>query len=571
VGVSVKVQKIAKLCAIALTICVLSPISASGYGTKLDNGRDWFELPGALRSSSQGVATSGDGQFVYTLEPSNVRFSSDGGATWSDRGAGVDWSSSGWDLATSTNGQYVVISANGGYIHTSNNYGVTWVKKTGVLGGCWGAGQGQWRRASMSYSGQYQVVMENCGTIQVSSDYGVTFTERIISSSITGNDAIADVEMSGDGSRIIVPTDARFGKVYLSSNFGGSFSEISALTYATKKSWTTVEISGDGQTLLACASQDNIWVSRDGGSTWRESLLFNNPAEKDWVAATISYDGNNIGIGRTGTILTSSDGGSSWESRPGAPSSRWVGMASSRDGFIMYGNAGGARIYKSLPSWIWFDAGTVTIFHKCTSDTSTVTSVQAQSVTLILDSATVASDTSTYHYYTETNTALWGATYNYGQKQSAEDCSYSDMTGTMTLARGPFIASSGAAYSETSTIGANDDFVQYIGNTNPYGAGYFGDNNCGNLTVPNLNVANSCDFIDLAKQGDWPRLNVGISKVVRSAYIRSGISLPKTGVQRTPLDPATIFVVVKAKKALMALAPVGTSWVASETFTVTCA
>lgn len=566
-----RVKAIAKLCAIAVAMAALLPISASAYGTKLDNGRDWFELPGALRSSSQGVATSGDGEYVYTLEPNNVRFSDDGGATWSDRGAGVDWSSSGWDLATSENGQYVVISANGGYIHTSNNYGITWVKKTAVLGGCWGAGQGQWRRTSMSYSGQHQVVMENCGTIQVSSDFGVSFTERIISSSITGNDAIADIEISADGSRIIVPTDARFGKVFLSSNFGGSFSEISALTYATKKSWTTVEISGDGQTLVACAAQDNIWVSRDGGSTWRESLLFNTRAEKDWVAATISYDGKNIGIGRSGTILTSSDGGSSWEARPGAPSSRWVGMASSRDGFIMYGNAGGARIYKSLPTFIWFDAGTVTIFHKCTSDASTVTSVQAQSVTLILDTATVASDTSTYFYYTETNTALWGATYDYGQKQSAEDCSYSDMTGSMTLERGPFISSWSSTYSETSTVGSNTDFVQYIGNTNSFGAGYFNTNNCGNTTVPNINVANPCDFTDANKQGEWPRLDTGISKVVRGSFIRSGVSLPKTGIQVTPLNPATIFVVVKAKKSLIMSAPTRTSWVATETFTVTSA
>jgi photosystem II stability/assembly factor-like uncharacterized protein len=562
-------KKIAKLCVIALAICVLSPISASGYGTKLDNGRDWLELPGALRTGSQGVATSGDGQIVYALERSNVRFSGNGGATWSDRGAGVDWTFSGWDLATSESGQYVVITANGGYIHTSNDYGVTFVKKTNVVGGCWGRADGQWRRASMSYSGQYQVVMENCGTIVVSSDYGASFQERIITPSLINVDAINDVEISGDGRRIIIPTDTRFGKVFLSTNFGASFSEIPALSFAAAKNWSTVEVSGDGMTLLACAALDNIWTSRDGGTTWRESFLFSDPAERDWLAATISYNGDNIGIGRSGTILTSSDGGSSWEARPGAPSSRWEGMASSRDGFIMYGNAGRSAIYRSDPTWIWFDAGTVTFFHKCTSDTSIYTSVQAQSVTLIIDTATVATDTGDYHYFTETNTALWGATYDYGSTQSDVDCSYSDLSGSMTLTRGPFIASSGIAYSETSTIGANADFVQYIGNTNPYGGGYFFENNCGNTTVPNINVANPCDFTNSDKQKDWPRVDTGISKVVRSSFVRSGISLPKTGVQSTPLHAATIFVIVKAKKSVMAMAPRNTSWVSTETFTVT--
>jgi hypothetical protein len=218
-------------------------------------------------------------------------------------------------------------------------------------------------------------------------------------------------------------------------------------------------------------------------------------------------------------------------------------------------------------------AGTVTINNymlpTCPTDTSTVTSVQAQSVLLILDTATVktVTDSNDYHFYTETNTALWGATYDYGMYQTA-GCSYSEMDGSMHLSRGPFIASSGAQYSETSTIGANADFIQYVGNLNLSGTSWSHTNNCGNLNVPNLNVANSCDFTDANKQAEWPRVDTGSSQLVRTG-VRSGVSLPKTGTHITSQQAATVFVIVKAKKTTIAKAPANTSWVSTETFTVT--
>jgi len=553
-----KVKRIARFCAVALAICVLYPVSASGYGTKLDNGRDWFELPGALRESSQGVATSGNGEIVYTLEPRNVRYSGDGGANWSDRGAGVDWNSSGWDLATSASGAHVMITANGGYVHVSSDYGLTWTKKTNIVGGCWAQAQGQWRRASMSYSGQYMVVMENCGTIFVSSDYGQTFTERVINPSVTGQDAIADVEISGDGSRIIVPTDIRTGKVFLSTNYGVSFSEITQLTFAEKKNWTTVEVSGDGMTLLACASQDNIWTSRDGGATWRESVVAGGPAVKDWVAATISNDGQNIGIGRAGTILTSADGGQSWEARAGAPSSRWVGMASSQDGFIMYGNAGGGRIYKSLPTWIWFDKGTVTFYlPTCDAFEGSIASIGASSVTLFVDTLTARlnTDGSTYAYYTETDTAGWGAVYDYGQSMNVV-CEKYSLDGTVTITRGRFISSS-QAHSETTTN--TTDFIQYVGNTKVTGvnSGNYRGASCGNLTRARAaSITTSCDPSILA---DYSALTQNNSVLWRDNSQTSGVF----GAQSSQA-----YTLVKVKRSALAGAS-GATFIATETFTLT--
>lgn len=211
--------------------------------------------------------------------------------------------------------------------------------------------------------------------------------------------------------------------------------------------------------------------------------------------------------------------------------------------------------------------GTVTISNICPAETSTITSVQAQSVLLVLDTATIAIDTADYHYYTETNTALWGASYDYGQKQNA-DCSYSNLAGTMTLTRGPFISST-PGYSETTAAGSTD-FIQYVGNLNLSGTTFRFTNNCGNTTVPNLNVANACDFQDPNKQAEWPVVYLGTSQLVRSG-VRAGIPLPSTGVHTTGGHEATIFIVMKAKKSVIAAAPANTQWVSSETFTITTA
>lgn len=209
--------------------------------------------------------------------------------------------------------------------------------------------------------------------------------------------------------------------------------------------------------------------------------------------------------------------------------------------------------------------GILSFSSACPADISKVTSVQAQSVILILDTATVAIDTADYYYFTETNTALWGASYDYGQKQDL-DCTYSNLTGNMTLSRGPF-TSSIPGYSETLTAGSLD-FVQYVGNLNLSGTIYSFTNNCGNSTVPNLNVANPCNFLDSSKQAEWPVVYLGTSHLVRTG-VGSGSPLPDTGVHTTTGQAATIFTVLKVRKSVVAAAPAGTQWVSSATFTVT--
>ena len=208
-------------------------------------------------------------------------------------------------------------------------------------------------------------------------------------------------------------------------------------------------------------------------------------------------------------------------------------------------------------------AGTVTLNYdtfQCASDTSTPTSVQAASVILLTDtaSATLNSETSTWVYFSETDTALWGATYRYGSTQNQSTCAYSDMTGTVSLTRGRFMASTNSVVlSETTTN--TTDFIQYIGNIES-GGSYVGAA-CGNMNASPRNTSNVTTSCTTAIQGvGYQQLTYSNSIQVRDGSVKSG-TLGQTD--------GKIYTHVKAKRSIISLAPSGTTWVAVETFTVT--
>lgn len=195
----------------------------------------------------------------------------------------------------------------------------------------------------------------------------------------------------------------------------------------------------------------------------------------------------------------------------------------------------------------------------CGEDNQFLTSVAAKSVVLLSDTASAAanSDASTYIYFTETDTAAWGADYTYGSVQDQATCGYSAMTGTVTITRGRFI-SSAPAYSETTTN--TTDFIQYVGNTKITGvnSGAYRGSACGNMTVPRAaSVTVSCSSGILA---DYTILTQSGSVAFRDGSQLTGTTANATG---------QAFVVVKVRKAAIFGAPGGSSFAATETFTVT--
>ena len=542
-----KIKKIAKFCVIALAICVLSPISASGYGTKLDNGRNWFKLPNAVAGGgATGLSVSGNGVYIYALDVGGVRVSTDAGANWSDANNNLDLSLSLSDIATSNSGQHVVVTQNGGDIQMSNDYGNTWRIVPGTTGGGY--------RVAISSSGQYVASLRIGLGVMFSSNYGTSFTLRTFPG---GTSFQSDISISADGARILVP-DHVSRLLLLASGYSASFETISGVP---DLSFGPVAISGDGNTMLSAVYGGHIWISRDAGINWSESYVVAEvPDDHNYTAATISYDGTLIGIARGGSyLMTSSDRGFNWEARPGSGRTAWTGITATQDGMTMYANLSGAEIWKSLPSWIWYDKGTVSFYlPDCGADTGTNTSISAASVELVVDPATAAanSDGATYMYFTETDTALWGATYNYGERRDPA-CLYSDLEGTVVINRGRFISSS-PAYSETTTN--ISDFMQYVGNLKNAGVngGSYVGIACGNLGVVHAaSVTQSCSSGILA---DYDLLTQFGIVPWRDSTQASGIKGQQSG---------NAYTVVKVKKSILNLAPVGSTWAATETFTLT--
>ena len=203
-------------------------------------------------------------------------------------------------------------------------------------------------------------------------------------------------------------------------------------------------------------------------------------------------------------------------------------------------------------------AGTVTLNLQQCTDTSTATSVQAASVVLPTDtaSATANSETSTYVYFSETDTALWGATWDYGSTQDANTCAYRDMSGTVSLTRGRFMTTyGGGALSETNTN--TTDFEQYVGNIESSGS-YVGAA-CGNMGMAHAaSVTTSCTT---AIRGNYTLLTYS-----NTVQVRGGTVVKKGTLGATA---GNIYTHVRVKKSAIVGAPTGTTWVATETFTVT--
>jgi hypothetical protein len=163
----------------------------------------------------------------------------------------------------------------------------------------------------------------------------------------------------------------------------------------------------------------------------------------------------------------------------------------------------------------------------------------------------------TYVYFSETGTALWGATYNYGSTQNAQSCGYRDMNGTATLTRGRFMASSNSVVlSETTTN--QTDFIQYIGNTET--ASVYSGLPCGNMNASPRNTTNVTTSCTTAIQANYQQLTYLNSIQIRDSSVKSGVLGQPSGI---------IYTHVKVKKSAIAGAANGTTWVAVETFTVT--
>jgi hypothetical protein len=291
-----------------------------------------------------------------------------------DNGSGIDTTFlkqiSGWYVAggiklwrcidMSENGQYRTATASDG-VYVSNDYGLTWIKKTGVSG----------IDISVDSSGQHQTVV-NGQTVFSSSNYGVDWSEDVLSgietdnlTSITtsaagtykiavgsgkvwsfnsltgvwGYSAVnayswADIDMSDYGKYVLTAYGTIEGTGYLmvSSDSGLTFTEKGPAAI-----WTCVSVDSSGRYMTATNST-HLYYSHDYGVTWTQG-------QAGLVGARVSESGQyQIAFSSSG-IYVSSDYGVNWTLNGEARA--WADGAIGDNGKKMAAIASNGQIYQN--------------------------------------------------------------------------------------------------------------------------------------------------------------------------------------------------------------------------------
>jgi prepilin-type N-terminal cleavage/methylation domain-containing protein len=162
------------------------------------------------------------------------------------------------------------------------------------------------------------------------------------------------VDISGDGQKMVAVATTGFMRT--STNGGVSWTQ---QTGAGSRSWTGVAISDDGQTIVGVATTSTPVISTNGGSTWLTPAA---AGSRSWEAVTISSDGTRIAAAATAQfgnyVHTSEDSGVTWTQRTSVGQSGWQSIDSSADGryIIVLTGGGGSVRYSSDYGANWSSA-----------------------------------------------------------------------------------------------------------------------------------------------------------------------------------------------------------------------
>ena len=272
-----------------------------------DYGSTWAQNTSAGSKPWKHISISSNGLYRVATTSSDLFVSSNGGLSYS----GFGLNSSSWvGTAISDDGSIMYASMYGVAVYKSTNYGGTFNSLTSLGSGAWQfpstSSNGQWvlvpdsnysfsmkrsenygsnwsitgptpgqdfETSAMSNNGQYQIA-GNVGGVgaYVSSDYGASFTLKTF-----GNGYVkyfASAAMSGSGQFMLMADEYSNGDatdngwVWRSTNYGLSFSKVTALgrpASGTGDYWKSV---GFGGTYALAVSSDNVYRSTDSGASW---------------------------------------------------------------------------------------------------------------------------------------------------------------------------------------------------------------------------------------------------------------------------------------------------------------
>jgi hypothetical protein len=238
------------------------------------------------------------------------------------------WSS----MSSSANGSNLIATAHGGVVYLSHDSGATWSLAD--------LPSGYWAITTSSADGTKLVVAASEGGISTSDDSGATWRSNNVP-----NEAWAAVAASADGTKLYAAayseyqdsTDPPAG-IFATTNSGGTW----VLTAAPLRNWGSIACSADGTKLIAAdealsaapgfPNPSCLWFSTNSGAAFQ---LVRSINAGWWNCVACSSDGNTVVAAHsTGLLLTSKDGGGSWQTNalPGTGAGAPRNVACSADG-----------------------------------------------------------------------------------------------------------------------------------------------------------------------------------------------------------------------------------------------
>ena len=318
--------------------------------TSADSGKTWTP-----RESDRlwfSVASSADGmKLAAVVMGGQIYTSNDAGATWTPRDIARYWKT----IASSGDGRVLVAAASAfdgmllrwghtGSIYVSTDFGATW-KPRGEAGNWFSvAASADGRTLFAVQYGAATIDNSYKGIIVRSTDAGETWTELPgpREGSETENPAgylpWFSIATSADGTKLALVDqhysviqelrdrgDSGLGVLWTSSDSGKTWSGQAAM--GTKKRWSAVAVSGNGNVIVGLIYRGDNWVSRNSGKNW----LKGGNGGIEWRAVTSSLDGSRVvAVPVTGEGFASSDFGENWS--PIGESRKWNSIAASTDG-----------------------------------------------------------------------------------------------------------------------------------------------------------------------------------------------------------------------------------------------
>ncbi len=264
-----------------------------------------------LKSAAPYLTTSNESSLTHAAATLNGTLFSNSGNYWEDTGS---VSSAWFDVASSADGLKLVGVIYDYYIYTSSDGGETWTTRLYDLNRSWVA-------VAISADGSKLAAVQYSGNIFTSTDGGVNWTEQTNS----GARAWSSVSISSDGLTIVATAGGdglcliacnTNDYIYVSTDGGVNWTARSDST-----PWIDVASSANGQILIAASADGYVYTSSNSGTTWTPNAEL---GLNTWETVDISSDGTKMVVaGNTTSIYTSTNSGTSWTERNALGGSYW--------------------------------------------------------------------------------------------------------------------------------------------------------------------------------------------------------------------------------------------------------